>query len=231
MPKVRPIDPGEDGYVSENSRSNCIQIFECSRRFGARVVLSDATLPLQMWSCRPPMPNSKTLLCALVPLLLVGCAFAPSYRDTSVPITSMAMFDPEKYSGEWFEVASFPVVFQEGCSNTTATYVGLPDGKLAVLNECETPEGTEQIAGQAEVVGPGRLEVRLEGVPFAADYWVLWVDDSYETAAVGVPSGRAGWVLSREPDISPSRLQAAIDVFEFNGYDVERLEMTVQEPR
>jgi len=177
------------------------------------------------------MPNFKSSLLLLALLTLLGCGIATSYRDTSVPINSMAVFDPVKYSGEWFEVASFPVVFQQGCFNTTATYVGLPDGNLAVLNECETPEGTEQIAGRAEVVGPGRLEVQLEGVPFAADYWVLWVDDSYQTAVVGVPSGRAGWVLSREPKISPSRLQAAIDVFEFNGYDVEQLEMTAQDPR
>ena len=177
------------------------------------------------------MLKLKTFLVLFIALILAGCAIAPSYRDTNVSMNSMAVFDPTKYAGERYEVASFPVVFQQGCTNTTATYVGLPDGNLAVLNECETPEGTEQIAGRAEVVGPGRLEVRLEGVPFAADYWVLWVDDTYQTAVVGVPSGRAGWVLSREPDISPSRLQAAIDVLEFNGYDVTKLEMTPQAPR
>ena len=47
------------------------------------------------------------------------------------------------------------------------------------------------IGGEARIVGPGRLKVRLDGVPVQADYWVLWVDEGYRTAAVGVPSGRA----------------------------------------
>ncbi|MEM7518126.1 MAG: lipocalin family protein, partial [Planctomycetota bacterium] len=80
----------------------------------------------------------------------------------------------------------------------------------------------------AEIVGPGRLTVRLDGVPFGADYWVLWVDESYRTAVIGVPSGRAGWILNREPTISPDRLTAALEVLTFNGYDVAALEMTPQ---
>ncbi len=161
-------------------------------------------------------------------LSLTSCALAPSYRDQNVTIASMASFDAANYAGEWFEVASFPVFFQRGCRNTTATYVGLPDGALAVLNECDTDDGPEQIAGRAEVVGPGRLTVQLEGVPFAADYWVLWVDEGYRTAVVGTPSGRAGWILNRTPDITPDRLAAARDVLAFNGYDVSQLVLTEQ---
>ena len=161
-------------------------------------------------------------------LSLTACAVAPSYRDQNVTIASMASFDASKYAGEWYEVARFPVFFQRGCRNTTATYVGLPDGALAVLNECETDDGLEQIGGRAEVVGPGRLTVNLDGVPFGADYWVLWVDEGYRTAVVGTPSGRAGWILNRTPNISPDRLAAARDVLSFNGYDVSQLVMTEQ---
>ncbi|MEM9969710.1 MAG: lipocalin family protein [Pseudomonadota bacterium] len=140
----------------------------------------------------------------------------------------MAIFDPVQFAGEWYEIASFPVFFQQGCRNTTATYAVQSATNLAVLNECVTADGQEQIAGSAEVVGPGRLVVRLDGVPFGADYWVLWVDQDYQTAVVGVPSGRAGWVLNRAPVISADRLAAAQDVLRFNGYDVSQLVMTQQ---
>lgn len=168
---------------------------------------------------------------ALTVLVLSGCAIAPTYRDTSVPIASMAAFDPVRYSGEWYEVARFPAFFQQGCFNTTATYVEVPDGSFAVLNECDTADGTEQIAGSATIVGPGRLEVRLDGVPVAADYWVLWVDEGYRTAVVGVPSGRAGWILNRDPQIPPDRFTAAREVLAFNGYDISQLTLTPQDPR
>ena len=159
---------------------------------------------------------------------LSACVAFPSYRDAGTPITSMAVFDPARYAGTWYEIASYPTPFQAGCRNTAATYTPRADGTLAVFNRCTTDDGLETIAGSAEVVGPGRLSVRLNGVPFAADYWVLWVDEGYRTAVVGVPSGRAGWILNREPQIPADRLNAAREVLAFNGYDLGALDMTPQ---
>ena len=159
-------------------------------------------------------------------LALSACALAPSYRDTSAQISSMALFDPARYAGLWYEVASFPTPFQSGCSDTIAAYELRDDASLGVLNRCNTANGVQSISGSANVVGPGRLKVRLNGVPVAADYWVLWVDEGYRTAVVGVPSGRAGWILNRTPDIPADRLRAAIDVLDFNGYDTSRIVRT-----
>lgn len=163
-------------------------------------------------------------------MLLSGCAVVdtvvPVYRDTDVPIASKAVFEPERYLGLWYEVARFPVFFEQGCVGVTAEYGLRDDGQLSVLNICRNPDGSERsrIAGTAEIVGPGRLRVRFPSVPFgAADYWVLWTDEDYRTAVVGAPNGRAGWILNRTPDIRPDRLRAARDVLEFNGYDIRQL--------
>lgn len=159
-------------------------------------------------------------------LLLSGCSVFNVYRDTDAPIASKAVFDPARYVGLWYEVARFPVFFENGCVGVTAEYGLRDDGLLSVLNICRNADGTERsrIAGTAEIVGPGRLKVRFPSVPFgAADYWVLWTDADYRTAVVGAPNGRSGWILNRTPDIPPDRLQAARDVLEFNGYDISRL--------
>lgn len=160
-------------------------------------------------------------------VLLTACG--STYRDREAPITSMAIFEPERYAGLWYEVASFPTPFQSGCTNTQADYGITDDGTLSVRNSCFRNGELSVIEGSARVVGPGRLEVRLDGVPFAADYWVLWVDDGYRTAVVGTPSGRAGWVLNRDPKIPADRLAAAEEVLRFNGYDVSQLRRTTQE--
>ncbi len=165
-------------------------------------------------------------------VLLAGCATQNSgglfsvYRDTDAPIASKAVFEPARYLGQWYEVARYPVPFEAGCVGVTAEYGLRADGLLSVLNICRNPDGREKsrIAGTAEIVGPGRLKVRFPSVPFvAADYWVLWTDESYRTAVVGAPDGRSGWILNRDPVIPPDRLQAARDVLEFNGYDLSRL--------
>ena len=152
--------------------------------------------------------------------LLTGCA---SYRDADVAMTTQAI-DPADYAGRWYEIARFPVWFQRGCTATTATYEVLDEGTLRVVNACRTggpDEPVERIEGTAEVVGPGRLEVRLGSIPFAAPYHVLWVDAGYDTAVVGVPNGRAGWILARNPEIAPGRLDEAKAVLRANGYDTQ----------
>lgn len=168
----------------------------------------------------------RRALSLLAILVLSACAAFPSYRDRSVAMTSMAVFDPVRYAGLWYEVASFPVPFQEGCTGTRANYGLRADGVLTVRNTCIKDGALTAIDGTATVDGPGRLKVRLAGVPIAADYWVLWVDEGYRTAVVGVPSGRAGWILNREPVIPDDRFRAALRVLEFNGYDLSRLQRT-----
>ncbi len=160
-------------------------------------------------------------------LLLVACG--SGYRDRSVAISSMAVFDPERYAGTWYEVARFPTPFQSGCTNTSAEYRVVSDTELSVRNSCLRNGTQSVIEGRAKVSGPGRLKVRLEGVPVAADYWVLWVDEGYRTAVVGTPSGRAGWILNRDPAIPSDRLAAAEEVLRFNGYDVSQLHRTRQD--
>lgn len=158
-------------------------------------------------------------------------ALFDEYRDRSVPIASAAAFDPVRYLGTWHEVARYPVPFERGCVGVTAEYGQRADGRLSVLNTCRDATGavTSTITGTAEVVGPGRLKVRFDGLPIpAADYWVLWVAEDYGTAVVGAPNGRSGWVLNRTPTITPDRLAAAREVLDFNGYDVSRLEIVPQ---
>ncbi|MEO1536428.1 MAG: lipocalin family protein [Pseudomonadota bacterium] len=170
------------------------------------------------------MKNTFLVVLCLVLTACVGTA----YRDPDTGLASMAIFDPARYEGLWYEVASFPTPFQEGCTNTQADYELQSDGSLSVRNACFRNGALSVIEGSATVVGPGRLQVRLNGVPFAADYWVLWVDEGYRTAVVGTPNGRAGWVLNRDPAIPADRLAAAEEVLRFNGYDVSQLRRTTQ---
>ncbi|MEM9585003.1 MAG: lipocalin family protein [Pseudomonadota bacterium] len=170
---------------------------------------------------------------AILVLVLSACnpvdVVAPSYRDTSVPITSKAAFDPARYAGTWYEIARFPVPFQTGCRDVTATYTPMSNGGFHVVNTCQVDGAERQIEGFADIVGPGRLRVSFETVPFVkAPYWVLWVDEDYQTAVVGVPSGRAGWILNRSPVLRADRLKAAREILDFNGYDLNQLRMTLQ---
>ena len=174
------------------------------------------------------MTRTRWLLGALigVGLILVACVGQfPVYRDKTVPMAAFAALDLGKYSGRWHEIARFPVPFQSKCAGATADYAPAAPGTISVVNRCLGPDGSEidRIEGSARVTGPGQLKVRLGRMPFSADYWVLWVDEGYQTAVVGMPGGRAGWILNRGPDIPAGRLEAARQVFAHNGYDLTKL--------
>lgn len=171
------------------------------------------------------------ILALLLALGLAGCA--PVHRDTATRMQPVADLDLGRYAGRWYEVARFPVIFQQGCTATTADYALRPDGTLSVVNRCRqgAPDGPlRSISGDARVEGPGRLSVRLGLLPVRAPYWVLWVDADYGMAVVGTPSGRAGWVLARRPDPAPDRLERARAVLVANGYDIARLQVTPHGP-
>lgn len=164
---------------------------------------------------------------ALALLGALAACTGSSYRDTGAPIVAQADFQPERYLGLWYEIARYPVFFEKGCTATTAEYGRIDAETISVRNTCrkDAPDGPAETAtGKATIVGPGKLKVKFDRVPFVrGDYWVLWVDESYQTAVVGVPSGSAGWILARTPTIDAARRARAEAVLEANGYDPSRL--------
>jgi apolipoprotein D and lipocalin family protein len=165
-------------------------------------------------------------------LALAGCG--ESYRDETAAMVPVAEVDLDRYAGRWYEIARFPVWFQRGCTGVTADYEGLPDGLIGVVNTCREDglDGpVKEARGTARSVDPtnSRLKVKFsDWLPFEGDYWVIYLDPDYQTAVVGVPSGSAGWILSRTPQIAPERLEEARDALAANGYDLARLTMTQQ---
>lgn len=173
----------------------------------------------------------------LIPLLLAlalsACApFVPSSRYIGTPMFVVSNLEPARLIGTWYEVASFPAPFQAGCYATTAEYSARPDGRIGVRNSCRVvgqPGVVRQIEGTAGAEGPGRLSVRLEGVPVAADYWILDISRDGRTLIVGTPNRLGGWVLHRDPRVSPEELDRARNIFRRNGYDVAALQRTRQD--
>ncbi len=168
----------------------------------------------------------KLLIAVLMvfPLLLSGCG-----RTCGKGMTVVDSVDLQRYSGHWLELAKIPNHFQEDCvRNATADYRLLDSGQVEVMNRCITANGEEKRAdGIARVVDPvsnAKLEVsfvRLFGVPlFWGDYWILALDEGYQTVVVGTPSRKYGWVLGRAPELSEVRWSEIEAVLQDNGYRV-----------
>ncbi len=138
--------------------------------------------------------------------------------------------DLQRYLGKWYEIARLPTSFQEGCSETTATYSLLPNGNISVLNECvkkgkpKTAKGTAKVADKTT---GAKLKVTFFW-PFYADYWIIKLGDNYEYAVVGTPNRKYLWILGRTPQMREMLFLELIEFAKAKGFDTDRMIRTRQ---
>ncbi|BAO27984.1 lipocalin family protein [Sulfuritalea hydrogenivorans] len=168
---------------------------------------------------------------ALLRIALALLASLAMPARAGVPVSSVPVLDLARYAGKWYEIASFPMVFQRQCiGDTTAEYGLTPEGDVSVTNRCRTESGFDQAKGSATVVdgsGNARLKVSFFW-PFRSDYWVLGLDPEYRWAVVGNPNRKYLWVLSRTPQLSKDLLDEALKTAATQGFDLTQLRYTRQ---
>ncbi len=175
--------------------------------------------------------NIRLILPAL--LFLMGCSTSATERLNLPELPVVQHVDVDRYLGTWYEIASFPQSFQEGCTATTATYKLREDGELDVINRCNKGglDGKEDVAeGRARIVDSktnAKLEVSFFR-PFWGDYWIIDLADDYSYAVVGHPGRDYLWILSRTAQMEPAIYDGIIERLKGNGYEVERLNKTLQ---
>lgn len=176
----------------------------------------------------------RTALPALLAAALWALPSGPGCAQRPPPPAVAHDVDLARYAGRWYEIASFPQWFQRGCVATRATYTLRADGRLDVVNECrdETFDGEIRRAnGVAWPVDPeaslAKLKVQFIW-PFSGDYWIIDLDPEYRFAAVGSPSRKYLWILSRTPTMDPGTYEALLRRVASKGYDLGRLRVTPQ---
>ena len=179
-------------------------------------------------------PRIHYLLAGLtLAISLSGCSKTTTERLQLPPLEAVPQVEPERYVGTWYEIASYPQRFQEGCTGTTATYTLRADGEIDVLNKCrkDSLDGPEDSAeGRARIVDQesnAKLEVSFFG-PFWGDYWIIDLGPDYEYAVVGHPSRDYLWILSRTPTLDDATYEGILGRLEAMGYPLAPLERTLQ---
>jgi apolipoprotein D and lipocalin family protein len=163
--------------------------------------------------------------------VLAGCA---NSGTGVVPPKTVDAVDLQRYQGTWYELARLPMFFQRNCAQSEARYELLDDGGLEVTNRCRTLEGEWQEAkGQAvpQVAGQtDKLWVRFDNwfsslLPGVAkgEYWLLYLDDDYQTALVGHPNRDYLWLLARTPHVAPALRDKLLEVARGQDYDTAAL--------
>ena len=169
----------------------------------------------------------RILLPLLTLFLLAGCG-------EEEPLATVKQVDLERYAGTWYEIARLPQWFQRGCYNSTATYSLNDDGTVNVINRCQRQgEENSEAEGTARVVansGNARLKVRFDNwisrlIPTITEgnYWIIALDQDYQTVVIGEPSREYLWILARQPALPDDQYQALVQLAESKGFPVSQL--------
>jgi apolipoprotein D and lipocalin family protein len=157
----------------------------------------------------------------LIPLLaLAACtAAAPQvtgYRNPASPIYSNAVLQLSDYAGEWVQVGSFAM---SACAPGSITMQPTASGMNIAGTLCLSGVTTD-VSGDYAATGPGRLQRGDD-----AAWWIIWADTNLRTLAIGTPDGRFGFILNKGANLPADRLNAAREIFDFNGYILSHLQL------
>lgn len=168
-------------------------------------------------------------------------AVTMAYAETK-PLATVEKVELDKYLGTWYEVARKPLQFQNKCDrDVTATYTLNENGNVKVDNRCLKKDGSQtQSVGEAYIQNPpynSKLKVSflpeaIRWIPVGrGDYWILKLDDNYQTVLVGEPKRKYMWVLSRTPQPDPAVINEYLDYAKSVGFDLSDLIQTKQSVR
>lgn len=180
-------------------------------------------------------------MAALWMLVFSALLAAPAMAQTRPSVPSLGVVQPldwARYLGKWYEIARLPNAFQRKCvANVTAEYSQAADGNIQVMNRCERDDRETDVAtGEARRTDgdAGKLKVRfaprwLAWLPVVwGDYWVIGLDDDYQTALVGTPDREYLWLLSRQPQRTAADIDAWMQRAAASGFDTSRVIRTNQ---
>lgn len=158
--------------------------------------------------------------------LLLPVAVLMSSCETSAPLASInRKVDLNRYTGKWFEIAKLPNRFQKGCECATANYTLRADGQIDVLNGCTKPNGeTKNAKGIARTTNELHDKLEVSFFPFIwGKYWILDLDENYQTVMVGHPNRKYLWILSRKPNLPEPEYQRLITKAKRSGFDISHI--------
>ncbi|EEW25655.1 lipocalin family protein [Rhodobacter ferrooxidans] len=167
-------------------------------------------------------------LILIAALALTACArpaTQTSYRDAGIGLYSNAVFQPERLTGTWTQVAAFAPNGAPGCQSGQAQFTPTAAGLSLTANLCLSGQPVAY-TGRVGFIETGRMQLSgADPAGIGQPWWVLWVDTDYRTLVIGTPSGAFGFILNRDGKLPADRLKAAREILDWGGYDLRKLQV------
>ena len=155
---------------------------------------------------------------------LVGC----SSTRPSDPIRTQSFVDLDRFSGDWYVIASIPTVLEKDAFNAVETYEKPVDGKVATTFRFNKGalDGPEKVYHPTGFVRDS-VSNAVWGMqfiwPIKAEYRIVYVDETYDMTVIGRSKRDYVWIMARTSSISAAQYQSLLNIVRAEGYDLSAL--------
>jgi apolipoprotein D and lipocalin family protein len=166
------------------------------------------------------------ILAATVLLALSGCVSMSG--SPARPLRPVAHVDLPRYMGGWFVIANIPYSAEKDCFDSVEGYALRPDGRIDNKFACREKSFDAPMKPRLKTIATvyDRTSNAEWRVPFfkvlRVKYFVIDLDPDYRWAAIGHPSRRYGWVISRTRSLPDDTYLGILQRLREQGYDTTK---------
>lgn len=148
-------------------------------------------------------------------IFIMGCS-SMDYNKT------VEYVDLDKYMGDWYVLASRPTMFESDVNNGVENY-NLVGDRIDVTFTFNTSEGKKKVMTQKGKVIDKKSNAHWKVQPlwpFWFDFLVVDLADDYSWTAVGVPSGKYLWIMSKSKQHTREEIDKMLESVQKRGYPI-----------
>lgn len=163
----------------------------------------------------------KQLLLAAIMIILSGCS--AKYDKT------VGKVDREKFMGDWYVMAGRFTALETDVYNSIETYIwNEKENRIDVdfrYNKGGFDGPLKKHPQKAWIVSEDNSRWKVQPFwPLKFDYLIIGLDPDYRWTAIGVPSEKYLWIMSRDPKFSRNEIDQVLKILEKSGYNTSDIE-------
>src|ERR1700761_9009608 len=141
------------------------------------------------------------------------------------PLQTVPHVDLPRYMGDWYVIANIPYFSEKNGVDSVESYALRPDGKIDNWFTCRKKSFDAPMKRKANAVATVKDPATNAtwAVTFlkiiSVKYLILDLDPNYQWVAVGHPSRKYGWVMSRTKSLTDQTYRQILAHLKDQGYD------------
>jgi apolipoprotein D and lipocalin family protein len=171
----------------------------------------------------------RSIVIAGLMSLLWGCT------SMKAPLQTVQQVSLPRYMGDWYVIANIPYFAEKDCVDSIESYALRTDGRIDNWFQCRKKSFDAPLKRKANAIAT--VEDKASNATWSVrffhlisvKYLILQLDPGYQWVAVGHPSRRYGWIMSRSKTMDESTYQGILHSLSEQGYDPGKFEKVPQQ--